>query len=730
MAKRYQRKLFLISVASLLSLSLVEQNDRKYAEYFFQKFSAELYKERAFHLSSMRISYSCNAINLVSLRYSCFRPLDVPAARDLMLSVIEELLKKANTNDLLKTHNLLKSSHLCINNLDIEIRSDSYINGLRNSTGVAAVRLEDNVITYETYKTSPYYVEGRKFTSESYREALMLTSRVPGQAEKVSLGDWRKQLEKKLQQREEAVTHVPIEESNALDLAPLPPETVTVPFEESNQLDVEPILELQPQIIKLPPEPMVPAEKPPQYPEVTLPAQQEHVAQPPAVVPEAPQSNKQNELPIIPAEACEKFAGVELTKVEDIIRQSELEQEVIAEDEDKDEKPADNDLQAIYDKITDTITLYELAPHESEDAVAHAVEPYGNQSVEETPKGETGQTTPSVEKPPEPIESEADIAHAVEPYGATGATGIPEQTASEQTKESEITARLNAFFAKKKAEHSAQPKEELKPTQQLNIKERLNDFLAKKKAEQVAKKSEPKTNDPAPNIRERLKPYFPKKEIKPVAPREEPAKSDVKKQLDEFIAKKKAAEKAEEKIGKPRPGIVERLKKYFKKKTTEQSAQRETPAKPDIKEKLDEFITKKKAEQQKTKENEAAKPAANEPSDVTPPSFVTRITSYFTKTAAPHTEEAKTEADPVQEVVAEEAEQEDAVQLQMKEEPVPAQETLWQRFMHYWKTPKTAPTAPPEKQNEAEQEPSKSAQQCEKDDADEDESDLYTGVQL
>lgn len=171
--KRFSRLALPLSLGILALSGYIPPQDRKYVDYFLKLEAAELFRTRAFLLTSSWAYVSQKKLEKVDMRFTYYRALDINQTRRLIVSVAQELVDKINSDSMLQQKKLLVDS-FAIEQLRLEIRMDNAVSANTDTPTIRRVVLDKGVITYDTFRISTLFSGGSDTYKETFQYALML----------------------------------------------------------------------------------------------------------------------------------------------------------------------------------------------------------------------------------------------------------------------------------------------------------------------------------------------------------------------------------------------------------------------------------------------------------------------------------------------------------------------------------------------------------------------------
>jgi len=150
----------------------VAPQDRKYVDYFLKLQAADFFRSRSFLLNSSQAYVSRNGLERIEMRFSFYRALTVNQARELMVSVAQELVERINSDSEIRSRKLL-TSPFHISGLYLEIRTDNVISKHADVESVQRITLNKGTLTYQSYPASELLYGRTSVYKESFEQALM-----------------------------------------------------------------------------------------------------------------------------------------------------------------------------------------------------------------------------------------------------------------------------------------------------------------------------------------------------------------------------------------------------------------------------------------------------------------------------------------------------------------------------------------------------------------------------
>ena len=150
----------------------VAPQDRKYVDYFLKLQAADFFRSRSFLLNSSQAYVSRNGLERIEMRFSFYRALTVNQARELIVSVAQELVERINSDSEIRSRKLL-TSPFHISGLYLEIRTDNVISKHADVESVQRITLNKGTLTYQSYPASELLYGRTSVYKESFEQALM-----------------------------------------------------------------------------------------------------------------------------------------------------------------------------------------------------------------------------------------------------------------------------------------------------------------------------------------------------------------------------------------------------------------------------------------------------------------------------------------------------------------------------------------------------------------------------
>jgi|GEM_PF-4515106 len=249
---RHRGFLFLLLCSGVFLSGYMSYQDKQYLEHMVRVHASELFQKRQFNLNTSDITYEKGKLKMIKLSFSAYRGTTQKQARELILTVANELITKLNKNKELQSRGVFQG-HFCFENLDLEIRLDNVFSKHVDPASIRVVRMAHGFLEYETYKNSPHYLTGKQYIKESYEDALVFLGKKNESPSRVfrEMRNWkRKYGEKESDEQEEVaipqIQEVQIEEYNLL----LPP--VIEQKEEKQEVQEEPAPIVEEEVVKPP----------------------------------------------------------------------------------------------------------------------------------------------------------------------------------------------------------------------------------------------------------------------------------------------------------------------------------------------------------------------------------------------------------------------------------------------------------------------------------------------
>ncbi len=211
--KRWYKLILPVLVSSAFLCGYVSPKDRQYVDYFLRLQAADLFKKQSFLLN-----WSCAYVNHlriegVDMSFSCYRVLTQPQARKLIVSVALEIVKKINSDPILKERKFLEEP-FTIDRLYLKIETNNVMSQQAEVETIQKIYLDRGQITYITYPASTL-VTGYPTT---YEETLELAMMYLGESTPFKGGP----MQAEVSQKEEPMPPMPLPQPDTSEPLPKP----------------------------------------------------------------------------------------------------------------------------------------------------------------------------------------------------------------------------------------------------------------------------------------------------------------------------------------------------------------------------------------------------------------------------------------------------------------------------------------------------------------------------
>lgn len=171
--KRWSGCLAPLIIGASLFCGYVAPQDRQYVDYFLRLHAAELFRQRAFVLQGCQAYVSQRQLERVDMRFLCYKAISVDQARRLLVTLVQDLVNRINSDSVLKEKQLVIQPFRS-DQVHFELRTDNIFSREADVATVQRIILEGNTITYRTYKAATLFSGPSETFQETYQYALML----------------------------------------------------------------------------------------------------------------------------------------------------------------------------------------------------------------------------------------------------------------------------------------------------------------------------------------------------------------------------------------------------------------------------------------------------------------------------------------------------------------------------------------------------------------------------
>jgi hypothetical protein len=150
----------------------VPPQDRQYVDYFLRLQAADLFRKRSFLLTHSWSYVGRDCLERVDLRFSFYRALTMKQARELLVTVAQEIVSKINNDPSLHERKLLPDPfRVC--QLRLELTTDNVFTLDPDCQSIHRMVLDNGVITYETCPPATLFCGSADTFEETYLYAVM-----------------------------------------------------------------------------------------------------------------------------------------------------------------------------------------------------------------------------------------------------------------------------------------------------------------------------------------------------------------------------------------------------------------------------------------------------------------------------------------------------------------------------------------------------------------------------
>ena len=170
--KRWCGLVLPLIIGAVLLCGYVAPKDRKYVDYFLKLHAADLFRSKSFLLNSSWAYVSRKGIERIDMSFSFYRVLTVNQARELIVTIAQELAEKLNSDSEIRKKNLLFAP-FSPSQLRLEIKTDNVISKHSDVESIQRIILDKGTITYHSYPASQLLYGRSSVYKESYEQAMM-----------------------------------------------------------------------------------------------------------------------------------------------------------------------------------------------------------------------------------------------------------------------------------------------------------------------------------------------------------------------------------------------------------------------------------------------------------------------------------------------------------------------------------------------------------------------------